>query len=117
MYIYSDIIEVLGAFQGKVKIFFQVLQYFSRFLPPNPYFSRFSRYGPIFPGFPGAVGTLLRAVQVRFDSGLFTFVLTPWLAFVLTLCKSRATHVRFDLVALEEEAPLAVILAPVELHQ
>ncbi len=51
------LIEVLGLFQGEVKIFFQVLQFFSRFLPPNPlffqvfqvfqvwtYFSRFSRF-------------------------------------------------------------------------
>ncbi len=48
------LIEVLGLFQGEVKFFFQVLQYFSRFLPQNPlffqvfqvwtYFSRFSRF-------------------------------------------------------------------------
>ncbi len=49
------LIEVLGLFQGEVKIFFQVLQYFSRFLLQNPlffqvfqvwtYFSRFSMCG------------------------------------------------------------------------
>ncbi len=48
-------IEALGLFQCKVNIFFQVLQYFSRFLPQNPLFfqvfqvwtcfSRFSRCG------------------------------------------------------------------------
>ncbi len=47
-------IEAFGLFQCEVKIFFQDLQYFSRFLPPNPLFfqvfqvwtcfSRFSRF-------------------------------------------------------------------------
>ncbi len=50
----ASFIEAFGLFWGKVKFFFQVLQYFSRFLPPTPlffqvfqvwpYFSRFSRF-------------------------------------------------------------------------
>ncbi len=60
MYIF-DVIEVLGLFQGEVKIFFPGFAIFFQVFAPKPRFSRFSRYGPIFPGFPGAVGTLVRA--------------------------------------------------------
>ena len=51
-------IEAFGLFLAEVEIFFQVLQYFSRFLQKKKT-PCFSRFGPVFPGFPGAVGTLL----------------------------------------------------------
>ncbi len=60
MCIYIDIIEVLGAFQGEVKIFFPGFAIFLQVFALKP---------PVFPGFPGFPGMDLffQVFQVRWE--------------------------------------------------
>ncbi len=60
MYIYLDVIEVLGAFQGEVKIFFPGFAIFFQVFTPKP---------PVFPGFPGMdlFFQVFQVFQVRWE--------------------------------------------------
>ncbi len=65
------LLRFLGFFRVRSKFFFQVLQYFSRFLPQNP----------VFPGFPG-MDLFFQVFQVRWE---------PWYEHKTTTRKHQTT--------------------------